>query len=100
VPVPFLAAALGTQDDSSSGGRRDRKAAERAEAEARFRGTAKQRRARAIEADVERYLDDYRERQEDSARTKLAVLVKPRQALPLWEAGATRADGVAGPAAG
>ena len=49
------------------GRRGARKAAEQAEAEARFRGSAKQRRTLTIGAYVERYLDDYRERQKDSA---------------------------------
>ena len=59
---------IGTFKFRDYGGRRAaRKAAERAEAEARFRGNAKARRALTIEAYVARYLDDYRERQKESA---------------------------------
>jgi hypothetical protein len=59
---------VGTFKFRDYGGRRGaRKAAEQAEAEARFRGNATRRRTLTIEAYVERYLDDYRERQKDSA---------------------------------
>src|SRR4051794_5442278 len=51
---------IGTFKFRDYGGRRGaRKAAEQAEAEARFRGSGTQRRALTIEAYVERYLDDY-----------------------------------------
>jgi hypothetical protein len=54
---------IGTFKFRDHGGRRGaRRAAEQAEAEARFRGNAKHRRTLTIEAYVERYLDDYRER--------------------------------------
>jgi hypothetical protein len=72
------------------GGRRRRgarKAAEQAEAEARFRGTAKVGRTLTIEAYVERYLDDYRERQKDpadvTASSRLASFRREFGHLPL-----------------
>ena len=88
---------IGTFKFRDYGGRRGaRKAAEQAEAEARFRGTAKHRRALTIEAYVERYLDDYRERQKDSAyvtaSSRLAPFRREFGHLPL-EDGAARFPG-------
>jgi hypothetical protein len=69
---------IGTFKFRDYGGRRGaRKGAEQAEAEARFRGNAKQRRTLTIEAYVERYLDDYRERQKDSAFSTASSRLAP-----------------------
>src|SRR3954468_16526081 len=69
---------IGTFKFRDYGGRRGaRKAAEVAEAEARFRGTARQRRTLTIEAYVERYLGDYRERQKDSAYVTASSRLAP-----------------------
>src|SRR3954447_659958 len=69
---------VGTFKFRDYGGRRGaRKAAEQAEAEARFRGSAKQRRTLTIEAYVQCYLDDYRERQKDSADVTASSRLAP-----------------------
>src|SRR4051794_26510246 len=69
---------IGTFKFRDYGGRRGaRKAAEQAEAEARFRGNTKRRRALTIEAYVARYLDDYRERQKDSAYVTASSRLAP-----------------------
>jgi integrase len=69
---------VGTFKFRDYGGRRGaRKAAEQAEAEARFRGNARQRRTLTIEAYVERYLDDYQERQKDSAYVTASSRLAP-----------------------
>jgi integrase len=69
---------IGTFKFRDYGGRRGaRKAAEQAEAEARFRGNTIRRRTLTIEAYVERYLDDYRERQKDSAYVTASSRLAP-----------------------
>jgi integrase len=69
---------IGTFKFRDYGGRRGaRKAAEQAEAEARFRGNARQRRTLTTEAYVARYLDDYRERQKDSAYVTASSRLAP-----------------------
>jgi integrase len=69
---------IGTFKFRDYGARRGaRKAAEQAEAEARFRGNTICRRTLTIEAYVERYLDDNRERQKDSAYVTASSRLAP-----------------------